>query len=67
MSVGIAVDRPTITEFCHRWRIAELALFGSVLRDDFHADSDVDVFVTFADGATGASLTIWRWRKSCHG
>ena len=51
MSVGIAVDRQTIAEFCQRWRIAELALFGSVLRDDFRADSDVDVLVTFADGA----------------
>ena len=51
MSVGISVDRQTISAFCQRWHIAELALFGSVLRDDFRADSDVDVLVTFADGA----------------
>ena len=51
MSVGIAVDRPIIADYCQRWRIAELALFGSVLRDDFRADSDVDVLVTFADDA----------------
>jgi predicted nucleotidyltransferase len=51
MSVGISVDRQTIASFCQRWRIAELALFGSVLRDDFRADSDVDVLVTFDDGA----------------
>ena len=51
MSVGISVDRQTITDYCQRWRIAELALFGSVLRDDFRPDSDVDVLVTFADNA----------------
>ncbi|HEX3049215.1 MAG TPA: nucleotidyltransferase domain-containing protein [Aggregatilineaceae bacterium] len=34
--------------FCQRWRITELALFGSVLRDDFGPESDVDVLVTFA-------------------
>ena len=34
MSVGISVDRQTITDYCQRWQIAELALFGSVLRDD---------------------------------
>jgi hypothetical protein len=36
-----------IDEYCQRWKIAELALFGSVVRDDFRADSDVDVLVTF--------------------
>jgi uncharacterized protein len=51
MSVGISVDRQTISDYCQRWQIAELALFGSVLRDDFRADSDVDVLVTFADNA----------------
>jgi uncharacterized protein len=38
----------TIAEFCQRWKITEFALFGSVLRDDFHPDSDIDVLVTFA-------------------
>lgn len=52
MPIGIPVDRPTIAEFCQRWKIAKLALFGSVLREDFRADSDVDVLVTFADGAS---------------
>jgi predicted nucleotidyltransferase len=37
-----------IAEFCRRWKITELSLFGSVLRDDFRPDSDVDVLVTFA-------------------
>ena len=37
--------------FCDRWQITEFALFGSVLRDDFHSDSDLDVLVTFAVNA----------------
>ena len=40
-----------IEAFCRKWRIEELALFGSVLRDDFSSDSDVDVLVTFSPDA----------------
>jgi predicted nucleotidyltransferase len=40
-----------IADFCQRWRISELALFGSVLRDDFQPESDLDILVTFAPGA----------------
>lgn len=36
-----------IPEFCRRWNIVELALFGSVLRDDFGPSSDIDVLVSF--------------------
>ena len=43
--------RGMIDEFCRRWKVAELALFGSALRDDFGADSDVDLLVTFAPDA----------------
>jgi predicted nucleotidyltransferase len=38
----IAFLREKIEPFCHRWKIAEFALFGSVLREDFRSDSDVD-------------------------
>lgn len=44
----IAIPYEAIVEFCKRWKVTELALFGSVLRDDFRPDSDVDVLVTFA-------------------
>ena len=40
-----------LEQFCRRWKVAELALFGSVLRGDFRPDSDVDVLVTFAADA----------------
>lgn len=46
-----AASADAIEDFCRRWRIVELAVFGSVLRDDFRADSDIDVLVTFAPEA----------------
>ncbi|HEY9830895.1 MAG TPA: nucleotidyltransferase family protein [Stenomitos sp.] len=45
------LPKEQIAEFCDRWKITELALFGSILRDDFRPDSDVDVLVTFAPDA----------------
>ena len=50
MSPRIQVDRERIVEFCRKWNITEFALFGSVLRDNFRPDSDVDVLVTFGPG-----------------
>jgi predicted nucleotidyltransferase len=47
----IRVPRKKISEFCQRWMVTEFSLFGSVLRDDFRPDSDVDVLVTFAPNA----------------
>jgi predicted nucleotidyltransferase len=47
----IPIDREKIAEFCRRWKITEFALFGSVLRDDFRPESDVDVLVSFASDA----------------
>lgn len=47
----IEIPKDRIAEFCRRWKITELALFGSVLRDDFQPDSDVDVLVTFTPDA----------------
>ena len=51
VSPKLAVERSRVEEFCGRWRVAELAFFGSVLRDDFRADCDVDVLVTFDSAA----------------
>ena len=47
MTAHIAIPQDQIREFCQHWQITELALFGSVLRDDFRPDSDVDVLVRF--------------------
>lgn len=49
----IPIPTHAIADFCRRWKITELALFGSVLRDDFHPNSDVDIMVVFEPG------TVW--------
>jgi len=51
MNAHIHIDRDQIAGFCRRWKITELALFGSVLREDFRPDSDVDVLVSFTPDA----------------
>ena len=51
MHARIPLDQEKIAEFCQRWKIIEFALFGSILRDDFRPDSDVDVLATFAPEA----------------
>lgn len=43
----LAIPREVIAEFCQRNHIRKLSLFGSVLRDDFRPDSDIDVLVEF--------------------
>jgi predicted nucleotidyltransferase len=50
------IPASALAQFCARWHIREFALFGSILRDDFRSDSDVDVLVTFADDATWSLL-----------
>ena len=39
-----------LQDICQQWKITELALFGSVLRDDFNAQSDIDILVSFDEG-----------------
>ena len=51
MSARIQINKNKIADFCRRHHIRRLALFGSVLRDDFRPDSDVDVLVEFEVGA----------------
>ncbi len=50
MSSNIDLAKDEITAFCRRHHIRRLSLFGSVLRDDFGPDSDVDVLVEFVPG-----------------
>ena len=51
MSLRMVAAKDNIAAFCRRRRIRKLAFFGSVLRDDFGPDSDVDVLVEFEPGA----------------
>lgn len=54
----IHLPQARIEGFCGRWNITELAAFGSVLRDDFAHDSDVDLLVTFTPGAQHSLLDL---------
>jgi predicted nucleotidyltransferase len=47
MNANITIDKEVVAAFCQRNRIRKLSLFGSVLRDDFGQDSDVDLLVEF--------------------
>jgi hypothetical protein len=47
-SLRLPLDAERIRGFCRKWLITELAVFGSILRDDFSPDSDVDFLATFA-------------------
>jgi len=53
---GLEISKDKIADFCRRWKITELALFGSVLREDFRPDSDLDVLVTFSPDAEWSLL-----------
>jgi hypothetical protein len=50
MVMGLAIESSAIADFCGRNHIQRLALFGSILREDFRPDSDVDVLVEFEVG-----------------
>lgn len=49
LTAAVPIDQEAIAGFCRKWGVRELALFGSVLTDEFRPDSDVDVLITFAD------------------
>lgn len=56
--LNIQPPEDKLVEFCQRWQVSELALFGSVLRDDFRPDSDIDVLITFASDAKRGLMTL---------
>lgn len=45
---AIELPMEKIAEFCHKWQVSKFALFGSVLRDDFRPDSDIDILIAFS-------------------
>jgi len=59
-----AIDIPTnrLAVFCKKWKVTELSLFGSVLRDDFGPESDVDVLVEFASDASISMFDLLTFR-----
>ena len=56
MRAEMAIPIERLDEFCRRWKIAELRVFGSALREDFRPESDLDLLVTFSPEADPSLL-----------
>lgn len=63
MKANIAIPEQQIADYCRRWKIAEMALFGSVLRKDFQPGSDVDVLVRFQADARHTLFDMVRMQE----
>lgn len=62
---NVEVPKDRIAEFCRKNHIRRLSLFGSVLRDDFRLESDIDVLVEFEPGKTpGLDIVTMEWELS---
>ena len=63
----ISIPQPELAQFCRRYHVQRLALFGSVLEDSFRPDSDVDVLVAFEPSARVGFLTLARMQRELSG
>ena len=59
----IELPHAKMAEFCQRWKVEEFYLFGSVLREDFRPDSDIDVMVKFQPNAGWGLLELVRMKR----
>jgi len=60
MLADMPIPRAQLVALCERWQITRLALFGSALRPDFRADSDLDVLVEFEPGHTPDFFALFK-------
>ena len=60
MACHITIPKSEIEQFCRKNYVQKLSLFGSVLREDFRPDSDVDVLVEFASGHTPGFIRLFQ-------
>ncbi len=67
MKANVTIPNEQLAVFCRKWQVAELALFGSVLRDDFRPDSDVDVLVRFFPDARYGLFDLVRMQEEMKG
>jgi predicted nucleotidyltransferase len=63
MPSAVEIPEARLKEFCRRYRVRELSLFGSALREDFAPDSDVDVLVEFEPAAQVGFMTLSRMQR----
>lgn len=59
----IRIPKRKLRDFCQRYDVQRLALFGSVLREDFAPDSDIDVLIVFDPSARVTFLTLGRMKR----
>ena len=62
----IDIPKDKIAEFCRKWHITELALFGSALREDFRPESDIDVLVSFVEDAHWSLFDLVRMQDELY-
>jgi predicted nucleotidyltransferase len=63
----IRIPRKQLAELCRRYHVRRLALFGSVLRDDFRPDSDVDVLVMFEPDTRIGFMALGQMKRELSG
>ena len=63
----IPINREQLAAFCQKYHIRQLSFFGSVLREDFHPDSDVDVLVEFLPAAKHSLFDLVRMQEELKG
>ena len=66
MNPTASPDPEALRAFCERWKVCELAVFGSVLRSDFSPTSDVDVLVSFEERAPITAFDLVDMRDELH-
>ena len=59
----IDISESQLAELCRKWKVTELSLFGSILRDDFGPDSDIDVLIVFQPDAPWSLWDILDMRE----
>ena len=63
MAVRLDLDSGRTRAFCERWKVAEFAIFGSAVRDDFRPESDLDVLVTPVAGVVWSLMDLGAMRE----
>jgi len=63
MGLQVQLDRKVLAEFCRMWRVREMWIFGSALREDFSPESDLDFLVSFDPGARWSLFDLMEMKE----
>ena len=67
MNKHLIINKDRVADFCERNHICRLAIYGSILRDDFSADSDIDVLVDFVPGHVPGFFRLFEMEEELSG